>query len=119
LIDGLIDAAIQSTRDPRFKELDTSELDDIEIEISILTKPELIEVTSPEEYPQKVELGKDGLIAESGVNRGLLLPQVATEHQMNAEEFLDSVCAKADLSEDSWKKGNVRIYKFQADVFSE
>ena len=119
LIDGLIDAAIQATRDPRFKEVSKAEVDEITIEVSILTKPTLITVTSPEEYPQKIEIGKDGLIAESGINRGLLLPQVATEHELDAEDFLNHVCMKAGLPKESWREGSVKIYKFQAEIFSE
>ncbi|MFH1445691.1 MAG: TIGR00296 family protein [Nanoarchaeota archaeon] len=118
LIDALIDAAIQATMDPRFSELGKTELDEIKIEVSILTKPELIE-SSPEEYIKNIEIGKDGLIAESGYNRGLLLPQVATEHGMSSEEFLSQTCMKAGLKADAWKSKDVKMYKFQAQIFHE
>jgi len=68
---------------------------------------------------EKIEIGKDGLIVQRGQRSGLLLPQVAVEHNMSKEEFLCCCCEKAGLYADEWKNGNCEIYKFQAQVFSE
>jgi len=54
-----------------------------------------------------------------GSNTGLLLPQVATEHKWNREEFLKQACIKAGLHDKAWEDKNTRIYTFTAQVFSE
>jgi uncharacterized protein (TIGR00296 family) len=121
LIDALIDSAINAaTQDPRFEPLREDELDRIVIHVSILTIPEPVHADDPKDYPKIIELGKDGLIVELGYNRGLLLPEVATEHDMGKEEFLSQTCLKAGLSPDAWRhEHGLRIYKFQSHVFSE
>ncbi len=120
LVNAVIDAAISAaTRDPRFPSLRADELDDIHVEVSVLTKPELITVEKPSEYVGKVNIGEDGLIVERGPYRGLLLPQVATEWHWNAEEFLANTCMKAGLSTDCWLYEDVKIYKFHSQIFPE
>ena len=119
LIDALIDAAISSTMDPRFEKVRPEELSRLIVEVSILTTPKLISVKDPREYPEKVKIGEDGLIVRKGFYSGLLLPQVATEHGFDAEEFLSQTCIKAGLLPDEWLKGGVDIYKFQAEIFRE
>jgi len=104
--------------DPRFPELERDELNEVKFELSILTVPELIKVSSAEEYLKKIKIGKDGLIIRNH-RSGLLLPQVFTEYNCNAESALEMTCQKAGLSTNSWKNLNYRIYKFQAKIFSE
>jgi len=120
----LFEAIIKSARsaafeDPRFPPLQKEELKDIKIEISVLTVPKLIEVKKPEDYFKEIKIGKDGLIIRSSLGSGLLLPQVATEYNWDAKEFLEHLCEKAWLKQDSWKDTNNRIYKFQAQIFRE
>lgn len=80
LIEAALDAAVSaSTRDPRFSPVEKDELEEITVEVSVLTPPTLIMVKDPQEYPQKVEIGRDGLIVEQGWLKGLLLPQVPVE----------------------------------------
>lgn len=120
LIDAVKDSAISAaTRDPRFPTVNLEELKDITIEISVLTKPQLIEVKSNEEYIEKVKIGEDGLIIELGNNRGLLLPQVATDYNFNSEEFLSQTCLKSGLNRSCWLNKEVKIFKFQAMIFNE
>jgi len=99
----------------------SEELDNIIIELSILTPPELIIVNNPKEYRDKIVIGRDGLIAEKGWRRGLLLPQVPVDHDRNwdVETFLDHTCQKAMLPADSWKDLDTKIYSFQAILFEE
>ena len=82
---------------------------------------ELIEVNEPSEYLQKIVIGRDGLIAEKGMRRGLLLPQVPVDHGRNwdVETFLEHTCQKAWLSSDAWKEKGTNIYSFQAILFEE
>jgi hypothetical protein len=115
---ALTDCAVHACQDPRFPSVKKSELSKIIVEVSILTKPELMEC-APKDYPKHVKIGKDGLIIRKGWNSGLLLPQVATEHKFSAKEFLEHTCMKAGLSPDSWLDKDCKLFKFQADIFSE
>lgn len=107
--------------DPRFPSVTLEEMDDIVIEISILTPPKQIEVNDPKEYLEKIVIGRDGLIAEMGMRRGLLLPQVPVDHDRNwdVKTFLSHTCQKAWLPEDAWKDLDTKIYSFQAILFEE
>jgi uncharacterized protein len=120
LLNAVIDAAISAaTRDPRFNPLTQTELDNINVEVSVLTKPTLIEVKNPIEYLENIKIGQDGLIVESGPYKGLLLPQVAIEWGWNHEEFLSNTCMKAGLPTDCWFSNDVKIYKFASQIFGE
>ncbi len=121
LADAVADCAVQSAfHDPRFPSIGSeAEIDELIIEISVLTKPQPIKVSDPSEYLKKIKVGRDGLIAKSGFYSGLLLPQVPVELKWNEEEFLSHTCDKAGLPADSWKTGNVEFESFQAQVFSE
>lgn len=117
---AIVEAAISSAfNDPRFPPLEKKELDQIIIEISILTKPELIKVENPKEYLNEIKVGRDGLIVKKGIFSGLLLPQVATEYGWSTEEFLSQTCMKAGLTPDTWLDKETKIFKFQAEVFCE
>lgn len=106
--------------DPRFPPVDKEELNDISIEISVLTPPRLVEVRNPEDLIKNIRIGKDGLIIVSTFNTGLLLPQVATEYKWDAGTFLGQTCIKAGLPADSWRNfDSCRVYKFQSQVFGE
>lgn len=119
LIEALVEAAIASTRDPRFPVLDKDELDKIIIEVSVLTRPELMMAKKPREYLKKIRIGKDGLIVSKGHHSGLLLPQVARKHNLGSEDFLRHTCLKAGLSPDDWLEEGIEVFRFQSDVFSE
>ena len=106
-------------QDPRFPPLDKDEISETEIEVSVLTVPELIEADSPKEYLKQIEIGRDGLIIRGNLGSGLLLPQVPVEWEWDAEEFLKHIGIKAGLGESAWKDSNNRLYKFQAQIFTE
>ena len=61
----------------------------------------------------------DGLIIDGGHSRGLLLPQVPVEWGWNREEFLIHTCRKARLPDYAWRDKGIKIYRFQATIFSE
>ncbi|MGM5488415.1 MAG: TIGR00296 family protein [Nanobdellota archaeon] len=116
---ALGEAAVSAAKhDPRFPPVQPEELDKIRVEISILTQPQEIHAT-PEELPEKVRVGTDGLIVENPHGRGLLLPQVPGEFGWDAHEFLCHTCIKAGLEKDAWKDPETRILCFQAEIFSE
>lgn len=120
LYEAIIKSAVYAaTEDPRFPPVQEDELGSVIFEVSLLTVPERIFVRDPEEYPERVEIGKDGLIIRYMGFSGLLLPQVATEYSMGSVEFLDHTCLKAGLSPGCWKRRGVEVYKFQAEIFTE
>lgn len=110
-------ARLAAFHDPRFPPLKKDEK--FKIEISVLTKPELIKENSETGILNSITIGKDGLIISQDYNTGLLLPQVAFEHHLGKKEFLEAVCKKADLSKDAWRTEKAKLYKFQAEIFKE
>jgi hypothetical protein len=119
LYNALIESAISACNDPRFPPLEKEELDKIVVEVSVLTKPELIKVKEPKEYPKTIRIGRDGLIIERGFRSGLLLPQVATENNLDAKDFLLHLCLKAGLPYTAWLDPDTKIYRFSAEIFCE
>jgi len=105
-------AVAAASTDPRFPPITAEELTEIDIEISLLGPLERID------GPHQIVVGRHGLVAEQGWQRGLLLPQVATEWHWDAETFLAHTCHKAGLPRDAWKHG-ATIYRFEAEVFGE
>ena len=117
-IEATIDVAIAAAvNDPRFPPVTLDELKDLDLEVTVLTKPEMIIVAHPDQYFEEIEIGRDGLIVQKGYSRGLLLPQVATENKFDVELFLEHTCMKAGISADSWMDESCDVYKFQGQIF--
>ncbi|MDH7506319.1 MAG: TIGR00296 family protein [Candidatus Thermoplasmatota archaeon] len=116
---AILQAAQSSTQDPRFPPLNKNELDHIIIEVTILTKPELIKVNKPQDYLKEIVIGRDGLIVEQGFFKGLLLPQVPVEQDWDKQEFLSQTCIKAGLLPDAWFDKSTKISKFSGQIFTE
>lgn len=120
LLEATISAAISAaTRDPRFTPISVTELDKILIEISILTLPILIKVKKATDYPKHIQIGRDGLIIERGIFKGLLLPQVPIEWNWDADEFLAHCCEKAGLLSDAWLLPGTKISTFSCILIQE
>jgi AmmeMemoRadiSam system protein A len=105
-------AASAALYDPRFPRLLEPELPNLQIEISLLSAPAPI-------LPGEIELGRHGLLVSQGRQRGVLLPQVATEHGLTVEQFLAETCRKAQLSTDAWHQPESKICGFTCQVFSD
>lgn len=119
LKEAISEGAKSATHDPRFPPLGENELNNIIIEVTILTPPMIIEVDKPEEYLSSIEIGRDGLIVEQGFYKGLLLPQVPIEQGWDKEEFLSHTCMKAGLLPDAWFDKSTKVSKFSGQVFTE
>lgn len=114
LVKTVQDMAIEAaTSDPRFPQVTLDELMDISIEISVLSPLKKIKKVD------EIGVGKHGIIMTHGWNRGVLLPQVATENNWDRETFLINTCHKAGLPSNSWKNPQTVIEIFEADVFGE
>ena len=105
-------AVSAALHDPRFSAVCAEELPDLKIEISVLSTPEPIR-------PENIEIGKHGLLVVQGAKRGLLLPQVAAEHKLGREKFLEETCRKAGLKAEAWQEPETQIFGFTCEVFSE
>jgi uncharacterized protein len=117
--DAIVHAAgAAALEDPRFPPVTKDELGEISLEVTILTVPEPLE-GEPAKRPEKVIVGKHGLIVRGMGTSGLLLPQVATDYHWDAKTFLDHTCMKAGLSERCWTSKNVEILTFEGQIFSE
>ena len=112
-------AASASRVDPRFPRVQADELDRIVVEVSLMTKPELIDVNSPEEYLKKIVVGRDGLVLMSPLHSGFLLPQVPVEHGWDVKRFLEGICEKSGMKGKCWKDDSVELLSFQAEIFHE
>jgi AmmeMemoRadiSam system protein A len=104
-------AAGAALDDPRFSRMQPEEISNLDVEVSLLSPLEPIQ-------PEEVEIGKHGLLVEQGFHRGLLLPQVAVEHHLERERFLQETCHKAGLAPDAWKNSGTRIYGFTCEVLT-
>ncbi len=99
-------------QDPRFMPLQKQELENVTIEISVLTPP--LPIAGPEEF----EVGRHGIILRKGRYRSVFLPQVAPEQGWDRETTLDHLALKAGLRADAWRKG-ASFDVFEAVVFGE
>ena len=108
-----------ASSDPRFPPVAPGELDSLVVEVSVLTKPEPLKPRRPQEIPNAVRIGVDGLIISRHGYSGLLLPQVATEFGLDRLEFLSQACLKAGLPPDAWLEDGTEIQTFQAEIFAE
>jgi AmmeMemoRadiSam system protein A len=107
-------AVAAASQDPRFTPLRAVELKDIDVEISVLSKPRRVKDAS------EIQLGKHGVIVNANGHQGVFLPQVADETGWSKEEFLSQLCSqKAGLPADAWKDPDTALYVFTADVFGE
>ena len=103
-----------AAEDPRFPPVQPAELPDLEIEVSILSDPR------PMQTLENLHVGQHGIIVRRGAQRGLFLPQVAVEHNLNKEAFLSRCCAeKAGLPADAWREPATEVLLFTTEVFRE
>lgn len=107
-------AVSSATQDPRFPPLDAEELQEVDLEISVLSP--LIRVGGPDD----IELGRHGVLVRQGGASGVFLPQVALETGWDKQTFLRHLCEdKAGLPQDAWKKEECQIYVFTCDIIKE
>jgi len=104
-----LDAAL---RDARFPPLSAEELDEVTVEVSVLSPPQ------PVQRPEELVAGRDGVVLEKDGNSGVFLPQVWTETGWTRGEFLQELARqKAGLAPDAWQEA--QLFTFQDQVFEE
>ena len=104
-------ARAAASQDTRFPPVSREEAPRLQVSLSILSPLRPIE-------PDRIEIGKHGLVVSRGVHRGLLLPQVPLEHHWDRQTFLEQTCRKAGLPSDAWKTG-ATLEAFTAEVFQD
>jgi len=105
-------ALAAASKDWRFPPVTYKEIQNLIIEVSVLTEPELIAGID------EIEPGRDGVMIRKGGRKGVFLPKVAEEQGWDKEELLEHLCDKADLPRGSWRKG-AELLTFQAEIYKE
>lgn len=107
-------ASNAATQDPRFPPVTPDELSHLTIEVSILS------AAWPMDTLDDLQIGRHGIIVRRGAQRGLFLPQVATEHKLDKETFLARCCTeKAHLPADAWRDPDTEVLLFTAQIFRQ
>ncbi|BDR92146.1 TIGR00296 family protein [Vulcanisaeta souniana] len=119
-VNGVIRSAIAAaTEDPRFERMSTDELNNVTFEISVLSPLELLEPGNPRSYPNKIVVGRHGIVIQKGYYSGLLLPQVPVEYCWDSLTFLNEGCMKAFLPPDCWLDEDTSVLVYEAQIFKE
>ena len=115
-LDVIQRAQSAASRDPRFPAITPVEVPNLDIEISLLTPPQPILFSSPEELLEHLKASKEGVIVKSGARRATFLPQV-WERVNDPQIFLELLCQKASLHRDAWRSGEIQVETYQVESF--
>jgi len=111
-------AVAAAFQDYRFPPVRADEIDEIQIEISYLTRPEVLNYTNPDDLLKLVRPNIDGVVIRDGMRRATFLPQV-WEKIPYPEEFLEQLCIKMGTSPDLWRRKKLEILVYQVEEFHE
>ncbi len=119
VVEGVRRNAINAAfHDPRFSPLTVEEVDNVDIEISILTEPQFLEYTDSVDLISKLRADVDGVIIRKGAASATFLPQV-WKQLPRPDMFLSQLCLKAGLSADTWRKAGLEVKTYQVQYFEE
>lgn len=104
--------------DPRFAPLSNAELDQIEIEISILSEPRSLKYRDGNDLLNKLRPTVDGVIIRKQAASATFLPQV-WEQLPRPQDFLAHLCVKAGLASDSWQNSQLEVSRYEVQHFKE
>ena len=111
-------AIAAGTQDFRFPSMQANELAQLHYEISILSNPEPLPYSSPDELLSKLQVGVHGVVISSGFQRATFLPQV-WESLPDKEDFLNHLCRKMGASANAWRKNHYDVSVYQVQEFAE
>ncbi len=111
-------AILSVTEDPRFPPVQSGEVAELGIEITVLGTLERLDLLQGSGL-KEVSIGKDGLYITDGIRSGLLLPQVATENNLDEREFIIETAYKAGIDPGDVFSGNADIYRFPAVIIED
>lgn len=112
IVDAVIEASSGSSGRSEIKdcELDT-------ISVTLCTLGSMTEVEN--DYYSQIEVGRHGVIVESGHDTGWMLPTMPVDYGWDTPEYLDRTCCKAGLDRGSWDKTDITVYTFEGQIFQE
>jgi len=115
VIDNAHNAAL---RDTRFSPVTADELSSIEVEVSVLTVPQRLEFSSPEDLLEKLTPHQDGVVLTVGFRRSTFLPQV-WEKLPDKTQFLQHLSTKAGLPPSGWRDPQAVVTTYRVIAFEE
>lgn len=115
--DCVANARAAALRDPRFSPVSRREYDGLQIEVSVLSKPEPMRVASEDDALAQLRPGTDGVLLEAGRHRATFLPQV-WEQLPEPRAFMTALKRKAGLPERSWDD-SVRLSRYTVRAYEE
>ncbi|MDX9835227.1 MAG: AmmeMemoRadiSam system protein A [Desulfobulbus sp.] len=120
LAEGIRRNAVNAAfHDSRFAPLTSAELPDLHIEISILSEPQPLTYRDADDLIGQLRPTIDGVILHGPHGeQATFLPQV-WQQLPAAELFLNHLCRKAELPEDAWRSGRLRVLTYQVQSFEE
>jgi len=104
--------------DYRFPVVEANEVEDISIEVSILTEPKQLAYKDPEELLRLLRPLVDGVIITDGTRRATFLPQV-WERIPSPSLFLAMLCEKASLPPNAWETQDLQVFIYQVETIHE
>ena len=119
IVEGVRNNAVSAAfHDPRFAPLTADELNEVELEVSVLTENQPLSYDAAEDLLNKLRVNVDGVILRKGALCATFLPQV-WEQLPEPEQFLSHLCLKAGLSADAWKTTKLEVSTYQVQCFQE
>lgn len=119
LTDGVRSNTVNAAfHDPRFGPLTQQELDQVSIEVSVLTEPQPLLYDDADDLMVQLRARIDGVTIRKGLASATFLPQV-WKQLPDVEAFLSNLCAKAGLSSDRWRRGDLDVETYQVQYFTE
>lgn len=117
--EGVRHNAIQAAfHDPRFPPLAAEELDQVDIEVSVLTEPQPLEYTNADDLLARLKVGEHGVIVRQGPLSATFLPQV-WEQLPEPPQFLSHLCLKAGLPAAAWRTDKPEVLTYRVQRFRE
>lgn len=111
-------AMAAALHDYRFEPVAPFELQELHIEISILTPAQPLRFDGPEDLLQQLEPGRDGVILRVGVRSATFLPQV-WEKLPDKRQFMTQLALKAGCAPDAWRSPEAKVEVYQVEAFAE
>jgi len=118
VLDVRENAVAAAFHDPRFPPMRLEELDDLHVEVSVLSSPQPLSYDDPDDLIAQLRPGVDGVVIERGWNRATFLPQV-WEKLPDPRQFLEHLCIKAFLPADAYRSPGLDVYTYQVEKFDE
>jgi len=111
-------AVAAGLQDFRFPNVQPGELDQIKIEVSVLSPQQPLDYEKPEDLIEQLRPDVDGVVLQDGFQKATFLPQV-WEKLPNPDQFLSQLCMKMGAPPDLWRKKSLKVFTYQVQEFHE